>query len=211
MSLDLYLVYVSAVIVLCLTPGPNSLLALTNGAKYGPQRAFASTLGCASGLFLLIAVCLTGLGVLVATSETAFTVLKVLGGTYLVWLGVVLIRSKSVLEDVGSFSYPGTPPGYIGLYGQGLLVVLGNPKVLLFFTAFLPQFYSPAGSYWTQVAILAGTFVLVEIVLEVCLASLSAKIGSLLRRSRVSRLVSCISGGLFVAAGLFMLASERPK
>ncbi len=211
MTLDLYFVYISAVIVLCLTPGPNSLLALTNGAKYGPRRALASTLGCASGLFLLIAVCLTGLGVLVATSETAFIVLKVLGGTYLVWLGVALIRSKSVLVDMGADSSPSAPPRYVSLYVQGLLVVLGNPKVLMFFTAFLPQFYSPADSYWTQVAILAGTFVVVEVVLELCLASLSANIGSLLRRSRVSRLVSCTSGGLFVAAGLFMLASERPN
>ncbi len=211
MSADTFLVYLGAVVVLCLTPGPNSLLAITNGARYGARRTFFSTLGCATGLFLLIAVCLTGLGVLVAASETAFLVLKLIGCIYLVWLGVTLIRDRSPLIGSPDAQPRGPGPGGLSLYGQGLLVVLGNPKVLLFFSAFLPQFYSVEHSYGSQLAILAGTFVVVEVCLEVCLAVFAARIGAFLRSPRASRVFSGVTGSVFVGAGLMLLAADRPR
>ena len=211
MNVDTFLLYVGAVIVLCLTPGPNSLLAVTNGAKYGARRTLFSTFGCATGLFLLIAVCLTGLGVLIAASETAFVVLKVVGCIYLVWLGVTLIRDKSPLIGAPVTQPNDTGPSHSSLYLQGLLVVLGNPKVLLFFSAFLPQFYSVEYPYWSQLAILAGTFVLVEVCLEVCLATFAARISVILRSRRASKYFSNATGGLFVGAGLLLLVSDRPK
>ncbi|MCP4979353.1 MAG: LysE family transporter, partial [Gammaproteobacteria bacterium] len=79
MTTQLFAIYASAVFLLCLTPGPNSLLAITNGLRYGMRKTFFSTLGCATGLVLLVALCLSGLGMVLAASEIAFTVIKWLG------------------------------------------------------------------------------------------------------------------------------------
>ena len=88
MSLQLWSLYASAVLLLCLTPGPNSLLAVTNGARFGVGKTLFSTLGCAAGITLLIGASLSGLGLVLAASETVFYVIKWLGACYLVYLGV---------------------------------------------------------------------------------------------------------------------------
>ncbi len=211
MSMELYLLYVGAVVVLCLTPGPNSLLALTNGAQYGARRAVYSTLGCATGLFALIMVCLVGLDVLLSASETAFIVLKTIGCAYLVWIGISLIRDQSLLVQAIEVerSVPYRSSAY--LYLQGLMVVITNPKVLLFFSAFLPQFYSVEHTFWSQLAVLAGTFVLIEVCLEICLAVFAERIWQYINTPEKRRWVNGVTGGLFISAGVLLLSAERPR
>ncbi len=211
MSVQLYAIYVSTVFLLCLTPGPNSLLAITNGLRYGVRKTFFSTLGCATGLTLLIALCLSGLGVVLSASETAFTVMKWFGAVYLIFLGVSLMRSKSSLADAQLTSTAQNDKSNFSLFFQGFLVVATNPKVLLFFTAFLPQFYVHNLSFWSQLLVLAGTFVVIEMLLEICLASFAGKVSSFAGTARRSRLIGYITGSLFVTAGTLLLTMERPK
>ena len=97
MAFDLWLIYLTTVVFLCLTPGPNSLLALANGARYGVRNTLYSTGGCLLGLALLIAVAISGLGIILSASYTAFLVVKFLGVAYLVYLGISLITSKQTI------------------------------------------------------------------------------------------------------------------
>ena len=211
MSLQLWSLYASAVLLLCLTPGPNSLLAVTNGARFGVGKTLFSTLGCAAGLTLIIGASLSGLGLVLAASETVFYVLKWLGACYLVYLGVSLIRTRGAFADVGKTSRSATPPSEIYLFGQGLWIVVMNPKVVIFFAAFLPQFYDPQHGVLPQFLAMAGTFVGVEVVVEVLLATFASKLAVFLSNGAGMRMFNRATGGVFVLAGAYLLTLERPR
>ena len=211
MSLQLWSLYASAVLLLCLTPGPNSLLAVTNGARFGVGKTLFSTLGCAAGLTLLIGASLSGLGLVLAASETVFYVIKWLGACYLVYLGVSLIRARGAFAEVGKASRPATPPSEIYLFGQGLWIVVMNPKAVIFFAAFLPQFYDPEHGLLPQFLAMAGTFVGVELVVEVLLATFASRLAAFLSNGAGMRLFNRATGGVFVLAGAYLLTLERPR
>ena len=211
MSLQLWSLYASAVLLLCLTPGPNSLLAVTNGARFGVGKTLFSTLGCAAGLILLIGASLSGLGLVLAASETVFYVIKWLGACYLVYLGVSLIRTRGAFADVGKASRPTTPPSGIYLFGQGLWIVVMNPKAVIFFAAFLPQFYDPQHGLLPQFLAMTGTFVGVEFVVEVLLATFASKLAAFLSSGAGMRMFNRATGGVFVLAGAYLLTLERPR
>ena len=211
MSLEIWSLYASTVLLLCLTPGPNSLLALANGARFGVGRTLFSTLGCATGLTLLIGASLSGLGLVLAASETVFYVIKWLGACYLVYLGVSLIRARGAFADVRKASRPVTPPSEVYLFGQGLWIVIMNPKAVIFFAAFLPQFYAPEHSLLPQFLAMAGTFVGVEVVVEVLLATFASRLSAYLANGAGMRLFNRVTGGVFVLAGAYLLTLERPR
>ena len=211
MSLQLWGVYLSAVVLLCLTPGPNSLLAITNGVRYGARKTLLSTLGCAAGLTMLIGLSLSGLGLILATSAVAFEVIRWCGAAYLLYLGVKLLRSNpeqaASTDSVRASSYPAPTR----LFLQGFWVVTLNPKVLLFFVAFLPQFYVPQAPVALQFAVLAGTFVAVEVALEIVLAISAGKLASVVNSHRGRRTLDRVAGSMFAAAGIYLLIAERPR
>ena len=211
MSLDIWSLYASAVLLLCLTPGPNSLLAVTNGVRFGVGRTLFSTLGCAAGLALLIGASLSGLGLVLAASETVFYVIKWLGACYLIYLGVSLIRTRGAFADVRKASRPVTPPSEVYLFGQGLWIVILNPKAVIFFAAFLPQFYDPEHGLVPQFLAMAGTFVGIEVVVEVLLATFASRLSAYLANGAGMRLFNRVTGGVFVLAGAYLLTLERPR
>ena len=162
MALDTWLIYLLASIGLSLTPGPNSLLALTHGALYGARRTLFTIVGGVFGFSALIALAMFGLSALLRTSASVLGILKWVGGAYLVWLGVQLWRSPALHLEVT----PQTPRlSNASLFRQGLLSAMANPKVLLFYGAFLPQF-----------VVMAATFASVEFVVEYLLARLAFRI-----------------------------------
>jgi threonine/homoserine/homoserine lactone efflux protein len=206
MSLELWLVYLVAAIGLSLTPGPNGLLALTHGARFGLPPAAWTVLGGALGFLLLIAASLAGLGALLAASEAAFTVLKWAGGAYLVYLGVRLWRAPApVLAALPGATREKARPAR--LFADGLLVALSNPKALLFFAAFLPQFMVPGAAFATQLLVLGGTFVVVEVIYELLLAGLAGRIAPWLGRH--GRLFNRTAGGTFVGIGAALATASR--
>ena len=204
MALDTWLVYLLAATGLSLSPGPNGLLALTHGALHGWRRALFTVAGGALGFVVLIALSMFGIGALLKTSLAWLTVLKWVGGGYLVWLGVQVWRSPPIgVEAVAAESASGAgAPRARGstLFRQGLLSAVTNPKGVLFFAAFLPQFVDPARSLLLQFTIMAGTFALVEIATEVAISSLAHRISPWLQR--VGRRFNQACGGLFVAIGV---------
>ena len=211
MDLDTWSLYASAALLLCLTPGPNSLLAVTNGLRFGVGKTLFSTLGCAVGLTALIGASLSGLGLILAASETVFYIIKWLGACYLIYLGISLIRARGTFADVGKASGTATPPSAIYLFAQGLWIVVMNPKAVIFFAAFLPQFYVPQHGLAPQFLAMAGTFVGIEVVVEVLLAAFASKLAAHLTSGTGMRMFNRTTGGVFVLAGAYLLTLERPR
>lgn len=196
MSLDTFLIYLLAAIGLSLSPGPNGLLALTHGALHGRRRTLFTIAGGAIGFVTVIGLSMFGIGALLKTSLLWLTVLKWVGGAYLVWLGIQVWRA----QPVGA-SLPGEagPRSNVSLFRQGLLSAVTNPKAVLFFAAFLPQFIDPARSLWLQFLIMAGTFALVEVITEWLIACLAHRVRQWLQR--VGRRFNQACGAIFMAIG----------
>jgi threonine/homoserine/homoserine lactone efflux protein len=196
MDLHTWLIYLLAATGLSLSPGPNGLLALTHGALHGRRKALYTICGGASGFVAVIALSMFGIGALLQASLVWLTVLKWVGGAYLVWLGVQVWRSPPIGIDA-TLSAP--PRAGWSLFRQGALSALTNPKGLLFFAAFLPQFIDPARSLVVQFVVMAGTFAAIEIATELFIASMAHRISPWLRR--VGRRFNQACGGVFVAIG----------
>ena len=197
MDVHTWLIYFLAAIGLSLSPGPNGLLALTHGALHGRRKALYTIFGGAFGFTVVIALSMFGIGALLKASLAWLTVMKWVGGAYLVWLGIQVWRSPPIgIEFDGSTE----PRASWSLFRQGAFSALTNPKALLFFAAFLPQFIDPARSLLLQFVIMAGTFAAIEIATEVFIASMAHRISPWLRR--VGRRFNHACGGVFVAIGV---------
>lgn len=197
MAMHTWLLYLAAAIGLSLTPGPNSLLVLTHGALHGHRRTLFTVAGGATGFTLLIGLSMLGIGALLQASSHALTLLKWLGGAYLVWLGLQLWRAPAI----NLAPEAGAPQAAGGtLFRQGLLTAMSNPKALLFYGAFLPQFIDPARDLLTQFIIMATVFVVVEIAVEWGLALMAHQVRGWLQR--LGKRFNRACGGMFVLMGL---------
>lgn len=192
------MLYTLAALGLSLTPGPNGLLALTHGALFGAKRTVFTILGGSLGFAVVIALSMFGIGALLAANVGLLVVLKWLGGAYLVWLGIQVWRSPSLAESrkvAGSSSR-----SY--LFRAGLFSALSNPKGILFFVAFLPQFIDPSRSLILQFLVMAATFVLIEFFYELVVASLADKIQPWLKRT--GKNFNRVFGSVFIAIGALL-------
>lgn len=199
MALHVWFVYALAALGLSLSPGPNSLLALTHGALHGRRRTLYTLFGGSLGFLLVIALSMFGIGALLKASLVWLTVLKWVGGAYLVWLGVQVWRAPpiQVARPAGASQARGAT-----LFRQGFLAAATNPKGILFFAAFLPQFVDPARNVAVQFAVMACTFLLIEFLTELVLASLAQRITAWL--ARVGRGFNRACGALFAAIGILL-------
>jgi len=195
-ELSNWLLYAAAALGLSLTPGPNGLLALTHGALFGTKKTVATILGGITGFFLVIAMSMFGIGALLAASASLLTVLKWVGGAYLVFLGIQVWRSPALALTRNKVS------GSSGLYRAGLFSALSNPKGILFFVAFLPQFIEPERSLFAQFVIMAATFLVIEFFYELTVAALADRITPWL--ARVGKNFNRTFGAVFMAIGVLL-------
>ena len=196
MALDTWLLFFLTSLGMSLSPGPNGLLALTHGAMHGSRKTLFTIGGGILGFTTLIALCLFGIGALLKSSLLWLTVLKWLGGAYLVWLGIKLWRSPAAsYENTGvtqdSHGWP--------LFREGLMTAVTNPKGLLFFSALLPQFVDPERSLLVQFGVMAATYAFTEFLTEWVLASAAQRMRPWL--ARTGRRFNQVCGGIFVAIG----------
>ena len=196
MAWHTWLISLVAAVGLSLTPGPNSLLVLTHGALHGHRKTVFTVSGGALGFVALIALSMLGIGAVLRASASALTVLKLIGGAYLVWLGIQLWRAPALHLRADA---PRADTSGAALFRQGLLTAVSNPKGLLFYGAFLPQFIDPSRDLLIQFIVMAATFVAVEVVVEYLLAVLAHRIRPLL--NRVGKSFNRVCGGIFVAMG----------
>lgn len=197
------LVFVPACFALNLAFGPNNLLALGHGAERGV--GFAVTAGLARLVVFapMIAASALGLGVLMATSATLFGAVKVIGALYLLWLGGKLLRSR----PKGDAATVPVPTGLRTAWRREGLAAISNPKAILIFAAFFPQFVDPA-AYWASYATLGGLF----LVLEAGAITVYALAGRFAARFAATRLhwFQRASGAGMVLFGLLLLLSPQP-
>ncbi|MDE0867721.1 MAG: LysE family translocator [Aquiluna sp.] len=199
MTWQTWSLFALAAIGLSLTPGPNGILALTHGALHGTKKTLATIAGGSLGFGLIIGLSMFGIGALLATWAGLLVIMKWLGGAYLVWLGIQLIRS----EPINISRSKNTDNGrFRTLFCQGLISAVSNPKGILFFVAFLPQFVNPRESLFTQFLLMAMTFIVIEFAYEFTVASLADRIKPLLVRA--GKNFNRVFGGVFIAIGVLL-------
>jgi threonine/homoserine/homoserine lactone efflux protein len=210
MTLPIYLLYLAAVALLVLSPGPTMLMSMTNAVNHGARKAMASACGSVTAVLGVMTLSSLGLGALLSASEVAFTIFKTLGAAYLIYLGIKTFRSPVTTFDAAA--QDGSQPNLRTarqLYVQGLLVGASNPKALLFFAAFFPQFLNPAEAWAPQFVLLAFTFVAIEFsVLTLCTV-FAARIAPWLRQAGRARWFNRGTGSLFAVMGAFLLTLRR--
>lgn len=206
MHLSNWLLFCSVALLVTFSPGPAVLLAISNAIAVGPRRAMISSMGNGFGLFIISGVAMAGMGVVLATSATAFMLLKLAGALYLVYLGIKQWRSKtSIVADAPVALGAANPNSFWKLFRQGLTVALTNPKAILFFSALFPQFITPGEPVGIQFAVLTASFVACAMLAHLFYANLARLLKTQLATPGRAKLFNRISGGAFVLLGLSLL------
>ncbi|WP_426087013.1 LysE family translocator [Janthinobacterium sp. PSPC1-1] len=206
MHLSNWLLFCSVALLVTFSPGPAVLLAISNAIAVGPRRAMISSMGNGFGLFIISGVAMAGMGVVLATSATAFMLLKLAGALYLVYLGIKQWRSKtSIVADAPVAFGAANPNSFWKLFRQGLTVALTNPKAILFFSALFPQFITPGEPVAIQFTVLTTSFVACAMLAHLFYANLARLLKTQLATPGRAKLFNRISGGAFVLLGLSLL------
>ena len=201
MDLTLWLAFVAAAVVMLIIPGPTILLVIGQSLGGGARNALPLVAGVALGDLTAMTLSLAGMGALLAASATAFTVVKWAGAAYLVWLGVRMWRAPVTAEAA-------PPLRASRALREAWLVTALNPKGIVFFVAFLPQFIDAARAFMPQAAILVATFVTMAAANALVYAMLASRLSATVRRTDLRRLVNRIGGSVLMAAG-FAIALRR--
>ena len=206
MSLDTFLLFAPACFAINMAFGPNNLLSLTNAARSGLTPAILAAAGRIVSFAVMIAIAGIGLGAVLAASETVFMAVKWAGALYLIWIGVKLIRAGAPLLG-GEAS--AAPLSLRKLTLQELWVAAGNPKAILVFTAFFPQFVDPQ-AYALSFATLGATFLVFELFAILVYSFIGAKLGRHIRNGRALRWFNRTSGTMMIGFGLALMFTRRP-
>ncbi len=202
---DLWLFF-SASLLLGLAPGPDNLFVLSQSALYGRRSGFAVVLGLCTGLLVHTSAVALGIAAIFKTSPIAFTLLKSVGACYLLWLAW---KAFSAVADSGN---RGTQVhlSLLQLYRRGIIMNLTNPKVSVFFLAFLPQFADPAlGSLAAQIVLLGGIFIIATLLVFGSVTVAAGTLGERFGRSpKAQRFLNFISGVVFIGLALRLFLAK---
>jgi len=207
-SIAHWVTFLTAAVLLNLSPGPDMAFIFAQTAKGGVKAGFSAMFGIWSGAFIHVIFAALGLSAVLATSATAFSIVKWVGAVYLIWLGIQALRSKGSIYKAKTRS---SSKGLAKIYQQGMLVAVLNPKVAIFFLAFLPQFVEAgAGSVSAQLFFHGSLIIVVAAFIEPPLIIVSGKLTDYLSNNiRVSRWMDRGLGALFVALGIKLATSDR--
>ncbi len=207
--------FVVAVVLISASPGPAMALILRRAALRGFRGAVPTVLGLEAGLYAWALFAAAGLAALVAASEVAFVVLRVVGAGFLLYLGLKAwrtawrIRTAGPAREFAEDTPPGPGRGWWRAFGEGALVMLANPKAAAFMIAFYPQFVPADRPLFSTTALLALLQVAVEIALYLALAAVVGRAGAWFRRPVIRRRLEAVSGTVLIALGLRMAAATR--
>jgi threonine/homoserine/homoserine lactone efflux protein len=207
MSIQLWLAFVAASAVLLVIPGPTILTVMSYSMAHGRRANVPLVAAVALGDSTALVVSLLGLGALLAASAFWFTAVKWVGGIYLLYLGVKLLRAGISSAELMA---PAAPGSRWKLFANTYLVTALNPKGIVFFVAFLPQFISPGASVTRQLWVLAVTFVAMATLNATLYAVFASSARKLLASPRAQRRFNLAGGTLLSAAGVWALLAKRP-
>jgi homoserine/homoserine lactone efflux protein len=204
MPLETYIAYAIACIVIVLVPGPTVTLVIASSMRHGTRAGLLNVAGTQLGVAIMITIVGIGLASTIEAMGHWFEWIRLVGAAYLIWIGWQMIRSSGKLTDG---AVPLAPRG--GFFLQGFLVAVSNPKTLIFFGAFIPQFMDPNSDYTLQILIMGITAMVIAAVSDSTYAIIAGRAGQALSTRR-ARLMSRISGGFLIGGGLW-LAFARAK
>lgn len=204
MSLELYLAFVAASVLLALMPGPNVAVIVANAIAYGPRYGLLTVGGTSSAMVPQLLVTTLGMSAVLGLMAEWFEWLRWIGVAYLVYIGVQAWRAPVV--DLATAKPE--PKSAQSIYWRGVLVSLTNPKTLLFFGAFFPQFVDPKGDPVAQLALLSITFLVVGTLVDSTWALVAGKARFVM--ARAGRWTNRLTGGLLIGAGLGLALTRRP-
>ncbi|WP_422377430.1 LysE family translocator [Roseibium sp.] len=205
MTLELYLAYVVATLVVLAIPGPTIMLVVSYALTQGRKSAFASVMGVGLGDATAAAGSLMGLGAILATSATAFAILKWVGAGYLIWLGIKMWRSRP--KALGPHQVADVSARKI--FWHAYVVTALNPKGIIFFMAFLPQFIAPQAAVVPQLFLLGTTFVILGILNAAVYAFAAAALGQKLRSPSLLRLINKVGGTFLISAAAMTATLQK--
>ncbi len=206
MTLATWLGFLLASILIAITPGPGAVISMGTGMRHGYWAALTAILGLQAAILTHLLIVALGLGALLAASETAFLFVKLVGAAYLICLGVQRWRAPALPVDA-----KGPVLRRKGLFLQGLLVNLTNPKAIIFIGALVPQFVDPARAQLPQYLLIAMTLCLTDLLVMSAYALAALRLGRWLHDPQAIRLQNRAFGGLFVLAGTLLAISSRPS
>ena len=210
MDLHVWLAFLVASCVIAVSPGSGAVLSMSHGLSYGVRRTTATIVGLQLGLAVILLVAGLGVGAVLTASATAFTVIKVVGACYLLWLGWRQWRAPvaKVADDAAqSAGEPDLTARQRVL--RGFLTNVTNPKGIVFMAAVLPQFIQPTRPLWLQLLVLLATTVMVDVTVMHGYAWLAARLQGVLRSVRARRAQNRVFGGVLMAMGAFLFMFKR--
>jgi RhtB (resistance to homoserine/threonine) family protein len=200
---------VSAIVIVI--PGPDTAVVTKNVLVHGRRAGFGTSLGVSTGISMWTIAAAVGIASLVRASEVAFTVLKLVGALYLIWLGIQALRAAGH-ESVDGHGAPvtaGSGMGARGGFRQGFLSDLANPKIGIFFTSLLPQFVTAGHPVLLPFLILGAIFVLMTVTWLAAYTMVAARIAETLQRPRVRAALDRVTGVVLIGIGLRLAAERR--
>lgn len=205
-GLDISAAFFAAAIFLAIAPGPDNIFVLTQSALFGVHAGLMTTIGLATGLCVQTAAVAGGVAAMLRASPWAFTVLKFFGAAYLCWLAWLSLRANAAQTGGTKGSFP----GYGALYWRGVIMNVSNPKVLLFFFAFLPQFCKEgSGPFWLQIIYFGILFIIAALIVFACVALLGGRLSHWLNKSAKTQIVMHrIAAAIFLGLALALAFAD---
>lgn len=209
MPLEHWLAFVAASAILLAIPGPTILLVISYSLSHGRKVASATVAGVALGDFTAMTASMLGLGALLATSALLFTVLKWVGAAYLIYLGIKLWRAPVSAQQAveGDADMPAVRPLRVFLHTYAVTAL--NPKSIVFFVAFLPQFLDLAKPLFFQMTVFEVTFLILATINAALYGLLASMARDTIRKPKVQKIVNRTGGSLMIGAGLLSLGFKR--
>ena len=215
----LLLAFTLAAVFVLLMPGPTVLTVVSYGLRLGPGAAWVSAAGGVLGDALAVTLCLTGVGAVLAISPLAFDVIKWCGVAYLLWLALGIWRDRTLIgnaglnREVAAATETKSPDvhGLAQVFRQTFIVTVLNPKGIIFFLAFIPQFVAADRPYWGQVAVYGAVFVVLGGTNALAYAYFSGRLSYLFGHPGAMRILRAVSAGFLVLAALITAAGQVPN
>jgi homoserine/homoserine lactone efflux protein len=198
-----YITFCLAAAALALVPGPTVTVIIANSLRFGSRAGLLNVLGTQIGVFVWLGLAALGLQAAITAMGVWFDVLRFAGAAYLIWIGVMMLRSKGQLSLAS-----GAMPKPKNFLLQGFIVIMSNPKMLVLFGALIPPFLTPNGDTLRETLWLGGTFMLIAAAGDTLYALLAGSAGAWLSQSRV-RAIEVVSGICLTCGGLWMALKGR--
>jgi homoserine/homoserine lactone efflux protein len=211
MELHVWLAFLVASCVIAVSPGSGAVLSMSHGLSYGVRRTTATIVGLQLGLAVILLVAGLGVGAVLTASATAFTVIKVVGACYLLWLGWRQWRAPVAAAASADGAEAAREPDLTAPQRvlRGFLTNVTNPKGIVFMAAVLPQFIQPTRPLWLQLLVLLATTVMVDVTVMHGYAWLAARLQGVLRSVRARRAQNRVFGGVLMSMGAFLFLFKR--